>query len=156
MGKDAPALILDFFARDVVFLNRGDEFFDVVAHEIEFVDVVFFGGVDSDFSGWQTEDEPAVADIDVRKFQNVAQESAISFGVCAVDNRVCAGDHGFMEFRLLTSAATNLCSEFIEHFGVGLHEPNEKFSVENTKGAAVCAGFGEAIEFVRTGTGGVE
>lgn len=66
--------------------HRGAEFFDVVAHEIEFVDVVFLGGMDSDFCRWQTENEPAMADIDVRKFQDVAQESAISFGVCAVDD----------------------------------------------------------------------
>ena len=72
MGEDAPALILDFFAGDVVFLHRGDEFFDVVAHEIEFVNVIFIGGMDSDFGWRQTEDEPTVADIDVREFQNVA------------------------------------------------------------------------------------
>jgi hypothetical protein len=95
MGEDAPALILDVMAGNVVFLHCGDEFPDVVAHEIEFVNIVFVGGVNSNFSGRQTEDEPAMADIDVREFQDIAQESAISFGVCAVDNRVSACNHTF-------------------------------------------------------------
>src|SRR5215475_15290901 len=60
------------------------------------------------------------------------------------------------EYCLLTSAATSLCSEFIEHFGVGLHEANEKFGIKNTQGATVCVGFCEAIEFVGAGAGGVQ
>lgn len=66
-----------------------------------------------------------------------------------------AGDHGFIKFRLLT-AASDLCSEFVEHFGVGLHEANEKFRFEDAQRATIRAGFGEALEFVGTGAGGVE
>ena len=138
MGEHAPTLILDFIARNVVFLHADDELFDIITNEIEFVDIVFVRGMNSDFSGRQTEDEPAVADIDVRKLKYIAQKCAISFGICAVDNGMCAGDHNLW-----------LCAEFIEHFGVGLHQSNQVFRIKNAKGPFVCLGFGEALQFVR-------
>ncbi len=49
-----------------------------------------------------------------------------------------------------------LGAEFVEHLGVGLHEADEVFGLEDAKGAGVGAGFGEAIEFVPAGGGGGE
>jgi hypothetical protein len=156
MGEHAPALILDFVAGDAVFFHSSDELFEVVAHEIEFVNVVFIGGMNSDFGRRQTENEPAMADIHVRQLEDIAQKSAVCFGIRAVDNGMGTGDHSFMKFRLLASAATILCSEFVEHFGVGLHEANEVLGIEYSQRTLVCVGFGEAIQLVGAGAGGVE
>ena len=42
----------------------------------------------------QTEDQPAVPDVDVRQLEDVAKHRAVGLGVGAVDDRVCAVDHG--------------------------------------------------------------
>src|SRR5689334_22072970 len=42
----------------------------------------------------QAEDQPTVADVDVRQAEDVAQKSAICFGIGAVDDRVRSADHG--------------------------------------------------------------
>src|SRR5882757_9283651 len=84
LGEHAPSLILDFVAGDAVFFHSGDELFDVVAHEIEFVHTVLVRWMNSDFGRWQAEDQPTVADIDVRQLEDIAQKSAVCFGIRAV------------------------------------------------------------------------
>ncbi len=67
MRQHAPTLILDFVAGNIVIFHRRDELFDIVGHEIQFVNIVFFGRMNSDFRWRQTKDEPAMPDIDVWK-----------------------------------------------------------------------------------------
>jgi hypothetical protein len=44
----------------------------VVTHEIEFVLVIFFGGVDRHFCGRQSENQPTVASVNRRKPENIS------------------------------------------------------------------------------------
>ena len=64
-GKDTPTLILNLIAVNSVLAHVADEFFDVFADEEEFVDVVSLGWMKSDFSRWQSKDEPTVSDVHV-------------------------------------------------------------------------------------------
>jgi hypothetical protein len=60
------------------------------------VTLAFFFGVQSGFSGRQCEDEPSVTGIDCAEIEDVAEEDAIRFGICAIEQDVSAGDHGFL------------------------------------------------------------
>jgi hypothetical protein len=55
---------------------------NIVTHQVEFVMIVFFSGMNGRFGSRQREDQPAVAGIDAWKIQNVAKESPVSFGPC--------------------------------------------------------------------------
>ena len=77
----------------VALLHACDERVDVVAHEVELVNVVLTRRMHRNFSGRQTEDQPALVRVDIGKFQDVAQKSAIGFGVCTVNDRVSANNH---------------------------------------------------------------
>jgi hypothetical protein len=56
--------------------------------------VAFFFGMQGCFSGWQRKDQPSSTGIHCAKSENVAEEDAICFGVCAVQQDVSAGNHG--------------------------------------------------------------
>ena len=73
--------------------------FDVVAHEVELVMSFSASGWTATSDGRQAEDQPAVADVDVRQADDVAQELAIGVGVRAVDDGVRAGDHSWILSR---------------------------------------------------------
>src|SRR5262249_22691719 len=49
--------------------------------------------MDGDFRWRQSEDEPTVAYVDVRQLQGVAQKSAVSLRIRAVDDRMRSGNH---------------------------------------------------------------
>ena len=51
------------------------------------------GGVDGDLGGGESEDEPAVADVDVGETQYVLEERAVGCGVLGVDDEMRAVDH---------------------------------------------------------------
>src|SRR2546425_1173152 len=80
-------------AGDVVVLHFCDERLNVVAHEVELLDVVLVGRMDGNFRGRQSKDQPALTYIDFGKFEDVAQESAIGIGILTIDDRMCADDH---------------------------------------------------------------
>jgi hypothetical protein len=46
------------------------------------------GWVDCQLGGREPEDQPAVADIDVRELEHITKENPVRLGVLAVDNRV--------------------------------------------------------------------
>src|SRR5262249_28991727 len=50
----------------------------IVTHEIEFVPVILFGGVNCQFRRRQGEDQPSVASVHGRKSQDLAEKGAIS------------------------------------------------------------------------------
>jgi hypothetical protein len=70
--EHTPTLVLNFVAANIVLLHGSDELFDVIAYQIELMDVVLLGWMNSDFSRWQTEDKPAAADINVGQFHDIA------------------------------------------------------------------------------------
>src|SRR5262249_34948943 len=91
--EQSPTEILHGSARNVVVRHFRNERFDVIAHEIELVNIVLLRRMDGKFSRRQAENEPPMPDIHAGKFQNVSQESTIGFGIGAVDNRMRAVDH---------------------------------------------------------------
>src|SRR5262249_36822527 len=94
LREQTPTLVLNGRARNAPLLHRGDELLDVVAHQIELVDVVILRGVDGHFCRRQTEDQPAFAHIDVRHPEHLAQKGAIGLRLLAVNDRMRSDDHG--------------------------------------------------------------
>src|SRR5437867_5358559 len=65
----------------------------IVTHEIEFVPVIVFGGMDCYFCRRQREDQPSVASVHGRKSENVPQEGAVSRRISAVHDHMRTKDH---------------------------------------------------------------
>src|ERR1700744_4186928 len=57
--------------------------------------------MDGGFGGWEGENQPAVAGVDVMEAESVAEKGAFGFGVGGVDDYVGAGDHGAPFRRIL-------------------------------------------------------
>ena len=93
LRKPTPALILHGRAGDVVRLHLLDERVDVVAHQIELVHIVLLRWMHGHFGRGQSEDQPAVADIDVRQPEHVGEECAVCLGSVAVDDEMRADEH---------------------------------------------------------------
>src|SRR5262249_20573414 len=66
---------------------------DVVAHQVELMDIVLVGGMHGHLGWRQAEDQPATADIDVRQLEHVTQECAIRVRLGAVDDRMGTDNH---------------------------------------------------------------
>src|SRR5262245_40436979 len=94
LHKPSPRLLVDCRARYLLLLHRRHKRSDVVADQVELVLPVRFSGVERNLRGWQTKDQPATANIDVREFQDVAEERAIGIRIGGIDDGVCADDHG--------------------------------------------------------------
>ena len=94
-GDEAPpGFVVDLGDVDAAVLHGGGEGVDVVAEEVDLVEVVGLGGVDGDLGGGQAEDEPSGADVDAREVEGVAEEGAVGVGVAAVEDDVGSGDQG--------------------------------------------------------------
>ena len=76
-----------------LFFICADERFDVVTHQIKLMLIVFIGWVDGDFGGRQSEDQPSLADVDVRQLKHVPQERAVGLRILAVNDGMGSGDH---------------------------------------------------------------
>ena len=72
------------------FLNKH---LDVVADEKEFLMIAPVGRVHSEFCRGQTENEPALAGVDMGKFEHISQKGTIRRRVGAIDNGVCTANH---------------------------------------------------------------
>src|SRR5437899_9482508 len=93
LRNGTPSLFLNFRARSAL-LGEGSHFgFQIVAHEIEFVDATLIGWVDCGFSRRQGEDQPAVTRIHGFETEDIAEKCAVRLGVLTVDNYVSARDH---------------------------------------------------------------
>jgi hypothetical protein len=93
LGYKTPLRFLNFGAFDAA-PRKGSHFsFQVVAHEIKFVDTILIGRVKGDLCWGQGEDQPAVTGIHGFETQDVAQEGAVPLGIFAVDNHVSARNH---------------------------------------------------------------
>jgi hypothetical protein len=72
---ESPPFVADGTAElDSFALELGDRRVDVIAHEVELVMAVVVGRMRGQFGGWQSEDEPAVAGVDRREFEDVTDE----------------------------------------------------------------------------------
>jgi hypothetical protein len=67
LRQQPPAFILHWVANDAVFLHLCDERLDIVAHQLELVDVVLVGRMHGNFRWWQSKDQPPIANIDIRQ-----------------------------------------------------------------------------------------
>src|SRR5215510_2094335 len=94
VNKPSPRLLVDCGAWYLLLLHRRDKRNDVVADQVELVLAVRFSGMERNLRGWQTKDQPATANIYVRKLQNVSEKRAIGIRIGRIDDRVCADDHG--------------------------------------------------------------
>jgi hypothetical protein len=105
----AIALVLDWVDRDPVSLHFCDERVQIVAHQVELVDVILLRWVHGNLGRRQSEDQPPVADIDVRKFKHITQESTVSLRVRAVNDRMRTTNHGnFLSILRITSSHSNV------------------------------------------------
>src|SRR5262245_15821234 len=93
LDQSSPRLVMDTGTGQTVGPQRRSNTLHIVTHQIELVPSVFFGRMQRDFRTRKPENKPAAANINMRKFQHVTEEGAIGFGVAAVDDYVCAGDH---------------------------------------------------------------
>lgn len=50
-------------------------------------------GVDAHLGGWQGEDQPATLQLDELELEHVAEESAIGFGLLAIQEKMNAIEH---------------------------------------------------------------
>ena len=94
LGNGSPSCFLNGRTLNVFLREGGNFVFQVVAHEIEFVDnTTFVGRMECGFCRRQSEDQPAMACINRLKSEDVAKEGAVSLSVFCIDDYVSARDH---------------------------------------------------------------
>ena len=75
-------------------LREGSHFhFQVVAHQIEFVDTILIGRMECGLCRRQSEDQSAMTGIDGFEPKDVLEKCAVRLGVFTVDNYVSARNH---------------------------------------------------------------
>src|SRR5208337_843787 len=111
-GQAAPSHLLHRTALHLLPHQRLHRRPQVVAHEVQFVQVVLFGGMKRSFRGRQCKNKPTVPGIHRRKFENIAKESPIRLGVFAVNDNVSSGNQG----SLLTNSQPFCASSGIQSF----------------------------------------
>ena len=93
LDQTAPPHVLDLAAGDAAVGHVGDQRVDVVAHQVDLVPAVVLGRMHGDLRRRETEDEPAVADVDVGQLDDVPEKGPIGVGVRAEDHCVGTVDH---------------------------------------------------------------
>jgi hypothetical protein len=92
---------VDRTAIDTALFHGGDKSLDVVAHQIELVNVVLFRRVNGDLGRRQAKDKPALTGVDVGEPQNIAEKSTVRIRVLAVNDRMGANDHSDSSFMVV-------------------------------------------------------
>src|SRR5579859_5494659 len=80
----SPSCISDRTAANLSLFHRGNEGFDVIAHQVQLVNAVL-AGMNGHFGGRQSEDEPALPGVDARERKDVSQKLPIGFRLPALD-----------------------------------------------------------------------
>src|SRR6266446_1291460 len=88
-----PSYFLNYRTNHVLHREGSHFGFQVVAHEVEFVDAILIGRVECGFCWWQGEDQPAMTRIHGPKPENLAEKCTVRLGVFAVDNHMGTGNH---------------------------------------------------------------
>src|SRR6267142_5056001 len=92
LRNGTPSLILNFRALDIL-LRQGSHFgFQIVAHQIEFMDTVLLARLERGFRRRQRKDQPSMHRIHGLEAQDFAEKYAVRLGVFTVDNYMSARD----------------------------------------------------------------
>jgi hypothetical protein len=86
--QTAPTLFFDCTAVHFLLLQPLHGGFQVVTQEVQLVRVIYVGGMKRNLGWRQREDEPAMAGVYRRKFENITKESAVAFRILAVNDDV--------------------------------------------------------------------
>jgi hypothetical protein len=91
--EETPSFVADGAARDPFLGKTGHLRPQVVAHEIELMPSVAFGGMTGEFRGRRGKDQPSTAGIDGGKAKHIFEKGPIGLGVACVDDGMHACDH---------------------------------------------------------------
>jgi len=92
-AQEAPPFITDGAACDALFPKLANLCLHIVAHEIELMPAVTFGGMAGNLGRRYGEDQPTATRVNGGKPQHVAEKSPIRLSVAGIDDRVHAYDH---------------------------------------------------------------
>ena len=92
-GERSPPFFLNGRADHVLSREISHLGFQVGAHEIELMAIVFFCRMKGCLCWWHREDQPTVAGIDGCQPQHIAKEDAVCLGILAINDDMCARDH---------------------------------------------------------------
>jgi hypothetical protein len=100
---DSPFGRFYFGAAHILGFQRFDHPIQIIAHEVQdrakqlmlcvSLHEIIHGRMKREFRRRQRENQPSVACIDGAKAQDIAEEGSICFGIFAVHQDVCAGNH---------------------------------------------------------------
>src|SRR5713101_8164889 len=93
LGDRSPSCFLHVRTVDTLRSERCDLSREIVADEIELMSNSIFGGMDGNLRRRQCEDQPLMAGIHRREFEDVAEERAIGLRILAVHDHMGAKDH---------------------------------------------------------------
>ena len=103
-GERSPPFFVNGRADHVLSREISHLSLQVGAHEIELMAIIVFCRMKSCLCRWQREDQPAVAGIDGCQPQHVAKEDAVCLGILAINDDMCARDHGAVSLAPLFCA----------------------------------------------------
>src|SRR5215469_1321615 len=92
LSNGTPSCLFNLRACNTLLCERSHLGFQVVAHEVEFVDIVF-RRMECGFCQRQGEDQPAITSIHRFEPEDVAEKSTVCLSVPAVNNYVSARNH---------------------------------------------------------------
>ena len=84
VSQTPPLFFLNLAAPDLLCRHLGYECVHVVAHEVEFMDIISLRRVKRHFRRRKGKDEPTSAYVDTGESDNVAQERSIGFRILRV------------------------------------------------------------------------
>src|SRR5689334_24942175 len=112
LSDPAPRLLVDRRGGDALAAKLFTRGVDVVAHQIELVELLVLGRVHGELGGRGGEDQPAAADVHRRKAQYVAEKSPRLIRLLRIDQGVQA-ENGHRALRL--PGAVESCNEMSFH-----------------------------------------
>ena len=90
-----PTLIIDVSGCNPFALKSGPRVIDVIAHQIKFVAATCLSRMTGNLRRRQCEYQPAIANIDILKAQNILEKISIRFGIFGVDHDMSTVEHRF-------------------------------------------------------------
>src|SRR5689334_181067 len=84
VSQRSPSFFMHFGTADSLAAETGHGGLQVIAHEVELVGAVLFGRMERRLGRRKRENQPAVARIDVREAEHIAEKRAIRLGVFTV------------------------------------------------------------------------
>src|SRR4029077_2747102 len=88
-----PSFFVNFRALHALLRQCSDLRFQVIAHEVEFMDRILLRWVECGFWGRQGKDQPTMPRIHGFEPEDVTKKCAVGLDVFAVDNHVSAKNH---------------------------------------------------------------